>query len=172
MEIAAFYAFATVAVASALFILFSRSLMHAAFALFFTLVAVSALYILSGSDFLGIAQIMIYVGGILILIIFGIMLTRPARAGNSVSSNRIEVGASNRFLGGLAAAGLLALLLLVVLSTRFVLSGEVREMHSTLRSLGMELMTRHLLPFEMAAVLLLVVLIGASYLALNRKSST
>lgn len=171
MEIVAFYSFAFFAVVSALFILFTKSLMHAAFALFFTFLAVSALYILAGADFLGIAQIMIYVGGILVLIIFGIMLTRPAKSKASTASNRIEVSSVNRLWGGLAAGGLFLILWSVVRNADFALSGEVNVINSTLKVLGVELMTSHLLPFEMAAVLLLVVLIGASYLALNRKSS-
>lgn len=172
MEIAAFYLFATLAITSALFILISKSLMHAAFALFFAFISVAALYILAGADFLGIAQLMIYIGGILVLIIFGIMLTRPANGADPTESNRIEVLQTNRFLGLLAAVALFLLIVPVIITSDFALSGDVNTMRSTLQGLGIELMTGHLLPFEMAAVILLVALLGASYLALNRKSST
>src|SRR5436189_5512414 len=70
-----FYFFAILTVASAAIVVFSRSLIYSAFALLFTFFGVAALYVFLGADFLAATQLVIYVGGILILLLFGVMLT-------------------------------------------------------------------------------------------------
>ena len=67
--------FAVLVVGSATVVVFARNLVHAAFALFFTLFGMAGLYAMMGADFLAAAQLMVYVGGIMVLILFGIMLT-------------------------------------------------------------------------------------------------
>jgi NADH:ubiquinone oxidoreductase subunit 6 (subunit J) len=169
MEVAAFYIFSGIAIISALFILFSRNLIYAAFALFLTFLGVAALYVLAGADFLAVTQIMVYVGGILILLIFGIMLTQKADK-ESVSStpNRVMVSITRQFSGFLVGVGLFGFLSYIIGTSNFKMTGETNISRSTLKTIGVELMTSHLLPFEIAAILLLVALIGAAYLALNR----
>lgn len=164
MELVAFYFFAGLAIASALFILFTKNLMYAAFGLFLSLMGVAAMYIFAMADFLAVAQIMIYVGGVLVLLVFGIMLTQAKRTG----SNYVEV--ENRGLPTrLVVAGVLFFLLVkVIFSSDFVMSGSYIGQKSTLHLLGMHLMTTHLLPFEIIAVLLLAVLTGTGYMAYNR----
>ncbi len=70
-----FYVFALVTVGSGAMVVFANQLIHAAFALLFTFFGVAGLYIFLGADFLAGAQVLIYVGGILILLLFGVMLT-------------------------------------------------------------------------------------------------
>src|SRR5512140_2715296 len=70
-----FYAFAVLTVVSAAVVVFSRSLIRSAFALLFTFFGVAALYAFLGADFLAATQMVIYVGGILVLLLFGVMLT-------------------------------------------------------------------------------------------------
>src|SRR3970040_2568039 len=70
-----FYVFAIVTVASAAAVVLSRSLIYNAFALLFTFFGVAGLYVLLGADFLAATQLLIYVGGILVLLLFGVMLT-------------------------------------------------------------------------------------------------
>ena len=70
-----FYFFAVLTVGSAAVVVFARSLIRSAFALLFTFFGVAALYAYAGADFLAATQMVIYVGGILVLILFGIMLT-------------------------------------------------------------------------------------------------
>lgn len=169
MEAVAFYIFSGIAILSGLFILFSRNLIYAAFALFLTFLGVAALYVLAGADFLAVTQIMVYVGGILILLIFGIMLTQKAdREAVSSSPNRVIVSVTRQFAGFLAGVGLFGFLSYIVLTSSFKMTGETNISRSTIKTIGVELMTSHLLPFEIAAILLLVALIGAAYLALNR----
>jgi NADH:ubiquinone oxidoreductase subunit 6 (subunit J) len=169
MEAAAFYGFSILAVVSALFILLSKNLIYAAFALFLAFLGVAALYVLAGADFLGVAQIMIYVGGILVLLIFGIMLTQKVDKSNDSSRhNRIEVPSSRGIWGFLLGLGFFVFLLKIIFISDFRMAGDSINSKSTIKTIGVELMTSHLLPFEIAAILLLVALIGAAYLALNR----
>ncbi|TDE12495.1 NADH-quinone oxidoreductase subunit J family protein [Dyadobacter psychrotolerans] len=169
MEAAAFYSFSILAIISALFILFSKNLIYGAFALFLTFLGVAALYVLAGADFLAVTQIMVYVGGILVLMIFGIMLTQKAsKDTTSTTPNRVEVLLSREFWGFLTGTGFFIFLGYIILDSQFKMTGDIISSKSTIRTIGVELMTSHLLPFEIAAILLLVALIGAAYLALNR----
>ena len=70
-----FYFFAAMTVLSAAVVVFARNLIHSAFALLFTFFGVAALYVFLGADFLAATQMVIYVGGILVLLLFGVMLT-------------------------------------------------------------------------------------------------
>ena len=169
METIIFYIFSALTLAAGLFILFSRNLIYGAFALFVAFLGVAALYVLAGADFLAVSQIMIYVGGILVLLIFGIMLTQKKdKSDDSTRHNRVEAPIARKLWGFSAGAGLFALLVKVILSSDFRMAGEEMSTKSTIKTIGVELMTSHLLPFEIAAILLLVALIGAAYLALNR----
>jgi NADH:ubiquinone oxidoreductase subunit 6 (subunit J) len=168
MEIAAFYGFSLLAIIAALFILFSKNLIYGAFALFLAFLGVAALYILAGADFLGVTQIMIYVGGILVLLIFGIMLTQKKKSDDSQHHNRVEILLSREVWGFLLGAGVFVMLAKIISSANFKMTGDLISSRSTIKTIGVELMTSHLLPFEIAAILLLVALVGAAYLAMNR----
>jgi len=173
MEATAFYSFSILAIASALFILFSKNLIYAAFALFMAFLGIAALYVLAGADFLAVTQIMVYVGGILVLLIFGIMLTQKTnRQTVSSTPNRVEVEQSRGIQGFLVGTGVFAFLSYVIISSQFKMTGDIISSRSTIKTIGVELMTSHLLPFEIAAILLLVALIGAAYLALNRNPAS
>src|SRR5204863_7254341 len=74
-EAAIFYVFAAVTIGSAAVVVFARSLIYSAFALLFTFFGVGGLYLLLGADFLAATQLLVYVGGILVLLLFGVMLT-------------------------------------------------------------------------------------------------
>jgi NADH-quinone oxidoreductase subunit J len=173
MEAAAFYGFSTLAITSALFILFSKNLIYAAFALFLALLGVAALYVLAGADFLGVTQVMIYVGGILVLLIFGIMLTQKGdKSPDPSKPNRIEVLIKGEIWGFSLGLGFFVFLLKIIFISDFRMAGDSINSKSTIKTIGVELMTSHLLPFEIAAILLLVALIGAAYLATNRNPTS
>jgi NADH-quinone oxidoreductase subunit J len=147
--------------------------MYAAFALFLALLGVAALFVLSGADFLAVTQLMVYVGGILVLLIFGIMLTRtPDKSNNSQTPNLVKISAKRQVWGILVSGSLFFVLLTTIFNATFTLNSvEPLNSRSTIRTLGVELMTSHLLPFEIAGILLLVALVGATYLAFNRNPS-
>jgi NADH-quinone oxidoreductase subunit J len=172
MEVAAFYGFSLLAIIAALFILFSKNLIYGAFALFLAFLGVAALYVLAGADFLGVTQIMIYVGGILVLLIFGIMLTQKTRNDDPKMHNRVEVLIRRETWGFLIGAGLFVFLVKIIYSADFKMAGNSMTSKSTIKTIGVELMTSHLLPFEIVAILLLVTLVGAAYLAMNRNPAS
>ncbi len=143
--------------------------MYAAFALFMALLGVAALFVLAGADFLAVTQLLVYVGGILVLLIFGIMLTRTTpKDTTSQTPNRVDIALGRTGWGVVIGLTVFALLVVVLSMANFRLDSPALSSRSTIRTLGVELMTSHLLPFEIAGVLLLVALVGAAYLALNR----
>ncbi len=143
---------------SALVVVGSSQLIYSAVALLFTFVGVAGLYIFLWADFIGVVQIVIYVGGILILIIFGIMLT------NKITSVRISHTSVQRGAGAGGVVVLFILLVTMILKTPWLEIAAV-EPDQTVASIGKMLMIDYLLPFEITSVLLLGALIGAAMLA-------
>ncbi|UII20074.1 NADH-quinone oxidoreductase subunit J family protein [Fulvivirga ligni] len=158
-----FYMFAALAVISAGFILFTRNLLYAAFALVATFLCVAAVYVLAQAEFLAVTQLMIYVGGIVVLLIFGVMLT------NKITQDGIVTSSHNRFLGLIISVALFAVLFYGILKINFssIPSGSVKQ--NNVNQLGVQLMSDYLLPFEIAAIVLLVALVGAAVISGYKK---
>lgn len=144
------------AVAS-IFVVTTRNVVHAALGLAAALLGAAALFILFGAEFVGLAQILIYVGAVVILFLFGIMLT-SAVGGRPVVDNNQRV-----------LAALTALAVFIVLAASIVISFGGRKLHFThafpTKELGAELFTTWILPFEAVSILLLAALVGAIVLA-------
>lgn len=163
-----FYPFAALAVAGAIGVVVSQQIVRTAVALLFTLGSVAFLYFLLEAEFLAVIQLIVYVGGTLILIIFGVMLTSK----NPFA--RLAAPMHQRILGW--AIGLFAAVLMIWLGSIAV--SELGDAAGPLvagggddfsvRELGLSLIGRYVLPLELAAVLLLVVMIGAAYMAKGR----
>lgn len=152
-----FGALATLTVVSALGVALARNILYSGFALMGSLVGVAGLYLFIGADFLGIAQMLIYVGGILVLILFAVLLT------NKIGSVNVSNGSVNMIAGAAGALGLLLMLAKVILETEWPKT-EAAAAPTTAR-LGDAFLREYLLPFELASVLLLMALIGAMVLA-------
>ena len=155
---ALFWAFAVLTVGFGLMVTFRKSLIHAALGLLGTLLSVACLYGLMDADFVAVTQIVVYVGGVLILFLFGVFLTR-----------RIEdMGGSNPTVNWVVAvpAGLVLLgtILYAVLSSPLPES-PVEATGPTTAGIGNVFLSRYLLQFEVISVLLLAVLLGALLLA-------
>ncbi len=141
---------------AALGLILSKQLLHSALFLLVILLVVAALYILAGAEFLGVAQLIIYVGGILILILFGIIVTQQKKV-----------------LDYSFIAEIPALILISVLAYFFYQGiakfGKMKEpaIHkltsnfSNSEEIGIALMTNHLIALEFMALFLLITLIGA-----------
>lgn len=157
-----FYFFAVVTVVSAVGVVFSRNIVYAAFSLLFTFFGVAAIYVLLSADFIAITQILLYVGGILVLIVFGIMLTSRA---NSVEVKRGMLSIAPAVL----VAGVIAGTLAGVLTTTRWPTANFSPYEETARPIGALLMTNFVLPFELASILLLVALVGAVIIARREK---
>lgn len=164
LESIIFYFFAFVVIGSAMIVVFSRNIMYSAFSLLFTFFGVAGLYVLLMADFIAVTQIMIYIGGILILIIFGVMLT------SKVISVDIKTGPTGKTT--VWAAGILSLIIAVSLSLLYTnatwVTGNYFEVETSIDAIGIVLLTEYVLAFEVAAILLLVALIGAALIARRR----
>jgi NADH:ubiquinone oxidoreductase subunit 6 (subunit J) len=153
-----FLAFALLTIASAAVVAFARTIVYSVFALLFTFFGVAGLYALLHADFLAATQVMIYVGGILVLLLFGVMLT------HRVANVGLKSASFQRLPAALICSGLLALLLVIVYRTPWPVRAPMAAM-ATAKPIGRLLMTDFLLPFEVISVLLFAVLIGAAMIA-------
>ncbi|HEY3354625.1 MAG TPA: NADH-quinone oxidoreductase subunit J [Polyangia bacterium] len=152
-----FYSIAAVVIISALAVTFSKNILHSAFALLGTLGGVAGLYLFLGADFVGIAQIIIYVGGILVLILFAVLLTNRIQDVKISNVALPRMGAMVPVLFGLTG------LLFLVLHTPWPLTQPAAA--PTTARIGDAFLREYLLPFELASVLLLLALIGAVVIA-------
>jgi NADH-quinone oxidoreductase subunit J len=157
---------------SASVILWSKNVLYAAFSLLLTFLGIAALYVLMGADFLAVTQILVYVGGILVLLIFGVMLTN--QQGNKENGkNDVLTSSTNRFMGILVALSLFSLLFYTFARANFVTIQsslfETVEATASTATIGLELMTNFVFPFEISGILLMATLIGAAYLSSKTK---
>ena len=165
MEAFAFYLFAGVSLISALAIVLSRNIIRSAVWLLGTLAGVACLYFLLNANFIAAIQLIVYAGGTLILIIFGVMLTSKSPWAHYRPS-RVQVVAAI-LVAVLLAAGLCTLMLRP--DWHATAAGKTLETSPLVQDIGKSLLTEYLVPFETASVLLLVVMIGAAYLARPEK---
>lgn len=157
-----FLATGAVTLLSALMVVTSRKMVHAALWLVLTLAAVSVLFVLLNAPFLAVVQVVIYIGAIAILIIFAVMLSRRSMDDTGPQTSR------RWWLAGLIAVALFAAILLLVVSHPAASAGlPGAAPPDALRQLGLELVSvdAYVLPFELASVLLLAALIGAIFVA-------
>lgn len=153
-----FLGIAGVTILSALVVAFSNKIIHSAFALLATFGGFAALYIYLSADFLAVTQIVIYVGGILILILFGVLMTQKIYDPSKRTSH-------NSFLVSLFGGLLIAAVLGIIIYKSPWLAEISKPFSPTTAIIGTEILTRYLLPFEIISVLLLGALIGAIYIA-------
>ena len=154
-----FYLFASITVLSAIFVVTTRNVVHSAFYLLFTLFGIAGLYITLGADFVGIVQLIVYVGGILILILFGVMLT------NKVTTVQIKTG-TVQLLPASAAVGILAGFIIYIFNnTSWFTKTNAVTTSSTLTDIGTLLMNQYAVAFELLGIVLLIALIGAASMA-------
>lgn len=154
----AFWLIAALTLGSALMVVSSKSLLYSAYSLLFTFMGVTGLYVFLWADFLAVVQVVVYVGGILVLIIFGIMLT------NKISSVNISHASVQKGVGAVVVLGFVGALSFMVYSTPWIQLPNAEPAETT-KLIGNLLMMDYLLPFEAASFLLLGALIGATTLS-------
>ncbi len=153
-----FYAIVAFTIFSASIVAFANKIIYSAFALLFTFIGFAGLYIFLGADFLAMTQIIIYVGGILVLVLFGVLMTQRIYDLKALTAHNplpLSLG------GGIFVAIILAIFLSKEPWFRLV----DKTISPTTAKIGEEILTDFLLPFEIASMLLLGALIGAVYLA-------
>ena len=161
-----FYFFEVAAAVSAISLIFIRNVFYGALLLIGCLLALAGIYVLAFAEFIAVTQILVYAGGILVVILFGIMLT------TKISGKPLVVEHNNKFSGALTGISFLVLIVYSLLKETFTVGptpdgfGDFDQ----LQIIGIELMNDFVLPFEIAGILLLVALIGASVIASSANS--
>jgi len=153
-----FWFMVVLTILSAFLVVQSSNLLYSAYALLFTFIGISGLYVFLWADFMAVMQIMIYVGGILILVVFGIMLT------SKITSVNISHKSLQRKLGALIMSVLFIALGYMILNTSWKIEPAL-EPQETVATIGNLLMQDYLLPFELVSILLLGTLIAATTLS-------
>lgn len=157
-----FYLFSLVIVTSAIFSVLHPNILYAALSLFGAFFGVAGIYVLLGADFVAATQVLIYVGGILTLILFAVMLSK-----NIYGVSFREEGRRKLF-PFLVCSILFGFLLNLIWTIHWNQVASQEMPSSTTSRLGTLLLTEYLLPFELASVLLLAALIGAIILARSK----
>ena len=159
LETVLFFVFAAATLLSGLGICLSRSIVRMAVYLFFTLGAVAVLYFLLLANFIAVIQLIVYAGGTLILLVFGVMLTSKSPWA------RFDIKPKEMIAAGVVCAVFAAALLAVITTASWPNVTDATVTGSTVEQFGAALLTTYLVPFEALSVLLLAVMIGAAYLA-------
>ncbi|MDA8792233.1 NADH-quinone oxidoreductase subunit J [Bacteriovoracaceae bacterium] len=167
-------------VASALVVLLNKNIMHACIALLGSLIGIAGLYLTLGADFVAATQLMVYVGGVVILMLFAVMLT----GGQDFVSKTQKLfdltpnmGNATSYSVGIVSAALFGMIIYGL--TESSLSSIPKKdidpnliEASTLERLGELLLTDHVLAFEISSVLLLGALVGAAIIARPDRSTS
>jgi len=153
-----FYVFAVITLVSAFFVVTFKNIIYSAYSLLLTFLGVAGIYVLLGADFIAIVQVIVYVGGILILILFGVMLT------NKIQNVPIKTEASFIIPASIVVGAFGGILVSTFINTRWK-SMPAELPFATLTDVGKLLMNEYILIFELLGVLLLVALIGAASIA-------
>jgi len=162
----ALYFFVGFSIASVLVILLTRNVFYSALALLACLISLSGIYGLLEAEFLAVTQLLIYAGGVLVLMIFGIMLT------NRISGKSFESNSHNWIPGILLTVALLAVLITAFQNSTMPTTPNKEISENHIRQVGVELMSTYAALFEISGVLLLVCLIGAALTASSYKKNT
>jgi NADH-quinone oxidoreductase subunit J len=153
-----FYLFAAITIGSSVLVVTMRNIVYSAFALLFTFFGVVGLYVLLAADFIAIVQLVVYVGGILILLLFGVMLT------NKITSVQIKSGTFQLLPAAIGVSLFAGILTAALLNTNWIIMpSEIPD--TTAYNLGHLLITEYVLVFELLGMLLLIALIGAASMA-------
>jgi NADH-quinone oxidoreductase subunit J len=153
-----FFLLAAFTLGAALLVVLATNIVHCAIALVFTFFGVAALYVLLDAEFLAAVQVLLYVGGITILLLFAIMLT------SRISARGVKIMNEQAGISALVAFALFALMVFANLKG-FVLAAAPLPASYATASLGRLLLTTYVLPFEVVSILLLAAMVGAIILA-------
>ena len=169
-----FYVMSFIALSSSLFVAATKNLVRSMFMFFITLFALAGLYVLALADFVAITQIVIYVGGILVLILFAFMLSGKETLNAIALQPKQFISISK--LPAFLLAGLFFIVLLNMIfkadannlawiKNSIDSKNDISANAVMTENIGINLMTNYLLPFEAISILLMVALIGAAHLS-------
>jgi NADH-quinone oxidoreductase subunit J len=158
LDVVGFWILAVVLVGSALAVVLTKNLFHSVLWLALALTGTAGIFLMLQAEFLAGVQILLYAGGVVTVVVFAIVVTERL-VGQTLSHT------SRGLVGGAAVAGLVLMLVVTALWRSPLAGAAVPFASDPTRLIGMELMTRYVLPFELLAVILLVSLLSASYFA-------
>ncbi len=159
-----FYIFSSLTGVAGIFLLTTKNVVHAAFSFLAVLLGVAVVFVYANAEFAAVTQIMVYVGGVLILLIFGVMLTITY-----AEKERPVYSFQNILVYTVCSAFLIVLVYAinqsVFDSSRGQSTGYITDNFSLPQKIGYLLMTDYVVPFEASGVLLMVALLGAATIA-------
>lgn len=153
--------FALITVCGALFVLFTNKILDAAYGLLVTLLGVAALFVFSKAEFVAASQIVIYVGGVLVILIFGIVLSRDAK-------NKEKKEPKDAILKGGLIFGSLAILMFALYSQLKFEEGGIAKT-TQVRDIGIQMLSANVLNLELIGILLLMALVATTYILRDDK---
>jgi NADH-quinone oxidoreductase subunit J len=159
-----FYIISALIIFAALEMVLSKNLVHSALFMAAAFAGVAMIYLLLNADYIAIVQIMVYVGAISILFVFGVMLTKRTNMGESNMPNRYRV------YGAIIAAALFAVLAAHIVTSGFV-SGTGAPQDGTIPSIASLMLNDYSIAFEISGILLLVATIGAVVIGKGARKS-
>jgi NADH:ubiquinone oxidoreductase subunit 6 (subunit J) len=147
--------FVLITVIPSFWVALSSNIVHAAFSLLFTFFGIAGLYVLLGADFIGVVQVIIYIGGILVLIVFGVMMTQRGKM------LPLSIQLPGRLFGAVLSGVMLVALVAAAIRSLWPVVPAPGEPLVTSAAIGDLLLGKYLIPFEVASLLLLAALVGA-----------
>ena len=164
-----FYLLAALTLGSGLLAVTSRQLFRSAIYLLFALIGIAGIYFWLQYEFIAAVQIVVYVGGIVVLIIFSVFLTQ--QAGEKLPAPKV----SNQLIGAIAAFCTMALIMLQLFKYSFTPS-VAQSVEPTVANIGTQMLATesggYALPFEVVSILLLAALVGCIVIALRNNPAT
>jgi NADH:ubiquinone oxidoreductase subunit 6 (subunit J) len=154
------YILIVIAAISAVAVLFVKEVFHAALLLLICLLCVAGIFVTFNAEFLAVVQLIVYAGGVLLIIVFGIMLTVRSKESHMQNDSRNEI------MSGVVGLILFAMLVYAIDGTSHE-PGTITALSP--ENIGFLLMTDYALPFETAGMLLLICLVGAIVAATSKE---
>ncbi len=139
-------------------IVLTRNVVHSVYALALVLVSLAGIYVTIHAELLAVVQLLLYAGGVVMLMVFGVMMT------TRLKGNKLLTESRNKILAFLISASIFAGLVYSISTHEFETEGNLSTQNQ-LKEIGISFITDHLVAFELVAFTLLVALVGASYLA-------
>jgi NAD(P)H-quinone oxidoreductase subunit 6 len=166
-----FYSFAALVLLSALFVVTMKDLVRSLFMFFVVLFGLAGLYIFALADFIAVTQVIIYVGGVLVLMLFAFLLSNKELLTNLQAQVKWVTPGS-------VAGAVIAIVFFLILASAILNAdtdhvswlsaspeNHIKPADNTINGIGVSIMTRYLLPFEVVSIFLMMALIGAAHMA-------
>jgi len=168
-----FYILTAIAIGSAAYVVFSQHLVRSVFMFFVTLFAVAGLYVFALADFVALTQIVIYVGGVLVLLLFAFLLSskESLEGMEKIPSGLLSANKLSGVIVSVLFFGVLVFIFYQIdfenlnwIKTSVAKENVILVSDNTIRNIGINLMSKYLLPLEIVSILLMMALIGAAHI--------